>query len=67
MADRPVPANATISAGELRANRDVLRNIQLWDTDVLRPQIDQQQSIGSYYTFPNITVDRYRHNGKPGR
>ena len=65
VAERPLPANATISARELRENRDVLRNIQLWDTDVLKPQIDQQQSIGSYYNFPNITVDRYRHGGKP--
>ena len=52
VADRRLPANARISARELRANRDVLGNIQLWDTDVLRPQIDQQQSIGSYYAFP---------------
>jgi uncharacterized membrane protein (UPF0182 family) len=63
VADRPLPANAAISPAELRANRDVLRNIQLWDTDVLRPQIDQQQSIGSYYAFPNTTVDRYRKAG----
>jgi uncharacterized membrane protein (UPF0182 family) len=58
--ERALPANATITGKELRENRDVLGNIQLWDTDVLRPQIDQQQSIGSYYTFPNTTVDRYR-------
>jgi uncharacterized membrane protein (UPF0182 family) len=64
VADRPLPANHTISPAELSANRDVLRNIQLWDTDVLRPQIDQQQSIGSYYTFHSTTVDRYRHRGE---
>jgi len=60
VAERALPANATITPRELSANRDVLRNIQLWDTDVLTPQIDQQQSIGSYYTFPSATVDRYR-------
>jgi uncharacterized membrane protein (UPF0182 family) len=64
VADRPLPANARITAEELRANRDVLRNIQLWDTDVLRPQIDQQQSIGSYYAFPSTTVDRYRQGNR---
>jgi uncharacterized protein len=63
--DRPVPANATISDRELRANRDVLSNVQLWDTDVLRPEIAQQQAIGSYYGFPNITVDRYDRGGSP--
>jgi uncharacterized protein len=60
VAERALPANAKITPGELRENRDVLDNIQLWDTDVLRPQIDQQQSIGSYYSFPSTTVDRYR-------
>jgi uncharacterized protein len=64
VADRRLPANAAISDAELRSNRDVLRNIQLWDTDVLRPQIDQQQSIGSYYTFPTTTVDRYTDGGQ---
>ena len=62
--ERDLPANATITAADLRSNRDVLRNIQLWDTDVLRPQIDQQQSIGSYYSFPSTTVDRYRQGGR---
>jgi uncharacterized protein len=62
--ERHLPANATITPAELRSNRDVLRNIQLWDTDVLRPQIDQQQSIGSYYSFPSTTVDRYRQGGR---
>jgi uncharacterized membrane protein (UPF0182 family) len=64
VADRPLPASATISGSDLRASRDVLRNIQLWDTDVLRPQIDQEQSIGSYYSFPNTTVDRYSKGGQ---
>jgi uncharacterized membrane protein (UPF0182 family) len=65
VADRPLPANATISDSELRANRDVIQNIQLWDTDILRPEIAQQQAIGSYYGFPNITVDRYDRGGQP--
>lgn len=63
--DRPLPADATISDQELRANRDVLSNVQLWDTDVLRPEIAQEQAIGSYYSFPNITVDRYDRGGSP--
>jgi uncharacterized membrane protein (UPF0182 family) len=63
VAEREMSADGTITDADLRSNRDVLRNIQLWDTDVLRPQIDQQQSIGSYYTFPNVTVDRYVQDG----
>ena len=64
VADRPLPADAAITDAELRENRDVLRNIQLWDTDVLEPQIDQQQSIGSYYSFRSTTVDRYPQGGQ---
>jgi uncharacterized membrane protein (UPF0182 family) len=64
VADLPVPATAAISNGELRANRDAIQNIQLWDTAVLRPEIAQQQAIGSYYGFPKITVDRYQRGGK---
>ena len=63
--ERPVPANTGISERELRDNRDVLRNIPLWDPDVLRGEINQQQSIGSYYTFPGVTLDRYMQRGKP--
>jgi uncharacterized membrane protein (UPF0182 family) len=62
---RALPADGRITDGELQANRDVLANVQLWDTDVLRPEIDQQQAIGSYYSFPNITVDRYDRGGRP--
>jgi uncharacterized membrane protein (UPF0182 family) len=65
VATRPLPANPSISGRELRANRDVLDSIQLWDTDVLRPEIAQQQAIGSYYAFPGTTVDRYRVGAKP--
>jgi uncharacterized protein len=56
----PVPAGGFISQDELDANRDVLRNVQLWDTGVLRKEIDQQQALGAYYRFGRVTVDRYR-------
>jgi uncharacterized membrane protein (UPF0182 family) len=62
---RPLPANAAIGDSELRANRDVLSNVQLWDSRVLRAEIDQEQAIGSYYSFPNVTVDRYDRDGAP--
>ena len=32
--------------------------------DNARRRIDQQQAIGSYYSFPNVTVDRYQSGGK---
>jgi uncharacterized membrane protein (UPF0182 family) len=63
--ERSLPANARISPQELAANADVLRNIQLWDPDVLRPEINQQQAVDSYYDFAPITADRYVSNGEP--
>jgi uncharacterized membrane protein (UPF0182 family) len=62
--DRPLRADPTISDAELRAHRDVLDNVQLWDPAILQPDIDEHQSIGSFYSFPNVTVDRYRENGR---
>jgi uncharacterized protein len=61
--DRALPADDSISTDDLLANRDVLRNVQLWDSDVLRREIDQQQSIAPYYGFPSVTFDRYRRGG----
>jgi uncharacterized membrane protein (UPF0182 family) len=60
VAERQMPAGATISGAALREHRDVLDNVQLWDTRVLQADIDEHQSIGAFYSFPNITFDRYR-------
>jgi uncharacterized membrane protein (UPF0182 family) len=62
--ERSLPAAAAISDRELRSHRNVLKNIQLWDPSVLNGEIDEHQSIGSFYSFPNITVDRYREGGR---
>jgi uncharacterized protein len=60
---RGLAPGGTISPAELRANQDVLRNIQLWDDGVIGADIDEHQSLGSYYRFPSTTVDRYRDAG----
>src|SRR4051812_19691910 len=63
VAERQLPADAATSPDALRAHRGVLDNVQLWDPRVLQADIDEHQSIGSYYSLPNITVDRYREDG----
>ena len=57
---RDVAGDGQISGGELADNRGALDNIPLWDSGVLRLALDDQQSIGRYYSFPRLTVDRYR-------
>ncbi len=37
----------------------------LWDEDVLRPTLNELQSIGRYYEFPSVSVDRYTIDGEP--
>ena len=56
----------TISAADVKADKDTLANIRLWDPS---PQIAlettiRRQSIRSYYTFTTLAVDRYKINGK---
>ena len=56
---------ATLSAREAAANRATIENVPLWDSGVLRPAMNELQSIGGYYSFPSATVDRYTVDGEP--
>lgn len=40
-----------------------LRNIPVWDRDVLGEVYEQRQGIRPYYSFPGVDVDRYTVNG----
>ena len=40
-----------------------LRNIPVWDKDVLRGVFEELQGIRTYYSFPTIDVDRYLIDG----
>ncbi len=48
-----------LSHADIDAHRSTLENVPLWDQRVLRPAMDDQQSIGRYYSFPSLTLDRY--------
>jgi uncharacterized protein len=39
--------------------RDILRNIPVWDADVLMEVFEQRQELRAYYTFPLISVGRH--------
>jgi hypothetical protein len=38
------------------ADRRTIANVSLWDTRVLRPMLDDQETIGRYYGFPRATM-----------
>jgi len=40
----------------------ILRNIPVWDGELLDPVYQQLQQLRTYYTFPKISVDRYMVN-----
>lgn len=43
----------------LAEHRDTIDNVPLWDPSVLRPAMNETQSIGGYYSFATPTIDRY--------
>jgi uncharacterized protein len=58
-------APGELSVDDIRENRRTLDNVPLWDTGVLRPALNELQSIGRYYRFPRATVGRYTVDGQP--
>jgi uncharacterized membrane protein (UPF0182 family) len=68
------PADNSLTAAGLQANRDTLDNVRLWDYDYLGKVYAQLQSIKPYYKFEQVTVgdshaynidiDRYLIGGK---
>ncbi|HEX5617311.1 MAG TPA: UPF0182 family protein [Solirubrobacteraceae bacterium] len=62
---RAIPARSRPFAQQIAANRRTIANVSLWDASVLRPMLNDQASIGRYYSFLRTTVDRYTVDGVP--
>ena len=68
------PADNSLTAAALQANRDTLDNVRLWDYEYLGKVYSQLQTIKPYYKFEqiavgdthpyNIDIDRYVIGGK---
>jgi uncharacterized membrane protein (UPF0182 family) len=61
----PLPAGSELSRRDIARARETVDNVPLWDESVLRPAMNELQSIGRYYRFPSVSVDRYEVGGKP--
>jgi hypothetical protein len=55
--------SGTLDAETLRANRQTLTSIRLWDYRPLEATFDMLQTLRPYYSFPGVDVDRYDVNG----
>ncbi len=60
---KPFPAELGLSIESLRANRETIDNIRLWDWQPLMDTYAQLQEIRTYYKFHDLDVDRYELDG----
>ncbi|MGI6493134.1 MAG: UPF0182 family protein [Pelotomaculum sp.] len=57
------PAGRILTADAIKANKDTIDNIRLWDWAPLRQTYSQLQEMRPYYEFSDIDVDRYVVDG----
>jgi uncharacterized membrane protein (UPF0182 family) len=62
--ERPFTPAPTLTAQQIRANRETLDNVRLWDRRALQSTLRQIQEIRTYYDFNIPDVDRYVLNGR---
>ncbi|MHB8780583.1 MAG: UPF0182 family membrane protein [Candidatus Geothermincolia bacterium] len=53
------PADDSLTAGELAANRATIDNIRIWDPRLLLQVLQQRQVLRQEYTFDDVDVERY--------
>ncbi len=57
--EKSFPADQSINMNDLKANRNTIENIRLWDRRPLIQTYKQLQEIRLYYDFKSVDVDRY--------
>ena len=58
------PAGKTLSAADIKENKDTIKNIRLWDYKPLQQTYSQLQEMRTYYEFKDIDIDRYNIDGE---
>ncbi len=61
--ERDLSGESPLTLAHIRANEGTLRNVRLWDRDLLLQTFGQLQAIRTYYDFVSVTDDRYWING----
>jgi len=57
---RPFAYNEQLGAEALVSNAETVRNIRLWDPQVLQRTYQRLQEVRTFYRFTDVDVDRYR-------
>ena len=63
ISETPYSLKGDLSATALQTNSVTIRNIRLWDPEVLQRSYAQLQELRPYYSFTTVSVDRYDVNG----
>ena len=63
ISNTPYSLKGDLSATALKVNGVTVRNIRLWDPQVLLSSYSQLQELRPYYSFTTVSVDRYSVNG----
>jgi len=53
-----------LDAAALQANQQTVRNVRLWDTDLVKPSYKRLQESRSFFQFNDIDIDRYSIGGQ---
>ncbi|MCA1839478.1 MAG: UPF0182 family protein [Actinomycetota bacterium] len=64
IAVREYPAEPSVTAQTISDNGPTVKNIRLFDPDILKTAYKQLQEIRTYYEFNDVDVDRYQVNGE---
>jgi uncharacterized membrane protein (UPF0182 family) len=55
---------ANLTAADLLANEETIRNIRLWDPEILERTYQRLQEVRGFYRFNDVDVDRYVVDGR---
>jgi hypothetical protein len=53
-----------LTAADLADNTPTIRNVRLWDPDVLETTYQRLQEIRPFYSFEDVDIDRYELDGQ---
>lgn len=62
LVERQFDYTATLTAAEVRASSDQLRNVRILDPRVMHQTFQELQGIEQFYTFPGATLDIDQYN-----
>ena len=60
---RPFAYDEELSVEALEKNTETIRNVRLWDPQVLRQTYQRLQEVRTFYRFTDVDIDRYDTRG----